>query len=61
MATAKTAVSIDEDIRLLAHRFWEEEGRPDGRADIHWLRAVSEYSAAANSPKKKAPAKKKAA
>ncbi len=26
-------------IRERAHRLWEEEGRPDGRADQHWFAA----------------------
>lgn len=29
----------EDRIRVQAHRFWEEEGRPDGRAHEHWLRA----------------------
>jgi Protein of unknown function (DUF2934) len=29
---------IDQEkrIRGRAHRIWEEEGRPEGRAEIHW-------------------------
>ena len=26
-------------IRQRAHRLWEEEGRPDGRAEAHWFQA----------------------
>ncbi|WP_267214087.1 DUF2934 domain-containing protein [Chelatococcus asaccharovorans] len=26
-------------IRERAHRLWEEEGRPEGRAERHWLQA----------------------
>lgn len=29
----------EERIRERAHRIWEEEGRPEGRAHEHWLRA----------------------
>ena len=29
----------DEEVRLIAYRIWEEEGRPDGRALDHWLKA----------------------
>jgi Protein of unknown function (DUF2934) len=57
----------DEAVRVLAHKLWEDEGCPDGRADDHWLRALSmidsiEAPAAKKSsaPKAKAPAKKKA-
>ena len=32
----------DEQIRIRAHRIWEEEGRPDGRHDDHWERASRE-------------------
>ncbi len=29
----------DEAVKCLAYRIWEEEGRPDGRALDHWLKA----------------------
>jgi len=29
----------DEEVRLIAYRIWEEEGRPDGRDLEHWLKA----------------------
>jgi len=32
----------DERIRQRAYRMWEEEGRPEGRADDHWQRAARE-------------------
>jgi hypothetical protein len=28
-----------ERIRAVAHQLWEDEGRPEGRADLHWQRA----------------------
>jgi len=28
--------SLEERIRARAHQLWEEEGRPEGRADDHW-------------------------
>ncbi len=31
-----------EEISRLAQNFWEEEGRPEGKADEHWLRAENE-------------------
>jgi len=31
----------EERIRLIAYAIWEEEGRPDGRAEAHWLQACS--------------------
>lgn len=30
----------EDAIRALAHAYWESEGCPDGRAEIHWHRAV---------------------
>lgn len=32
----------DEDIRRRAYRFWEDEGRPEGRAEHHWEQARRE-------------------
>ncbi|GLK74508.1 DUF2934 domain-containing protein [Ancylobacter dichloromethanicus] len=29
----------EDRIRERAHRLWEDEGRPEGRADAHWFRA----------------------
>lgn len=29
----------DSRIRERAHRLWEEEGRPEGRAESHWFQA----------------------
>jgi len=31
-------------VRLLAYRIWEEEGRPDGRAAVHWADAERRLS-----------------
>jgi hypothetical protein len=30
-------------IRQRAYEIWEDEGRPDGRARIHWARAEAEF------------------
>jgi len=30
-------------IRQRAYEIWEAEGRPEGRARIHWLRAEAEF------------------
>lgn len=35
------SMSREEQIRLIAYRLWEEEGRPQGRHLDHWLRAES--------------------
>ncbi len=29
----------NEHIALLAYLIWEQEGRPEGRSDIHWFQA----------------------
>ncbi len=29
----------DERVGLLAYQIWEEEGRPEGQSEEHWLRA----------------------
>jgi hypothetical protein len=53
-------------IAALAHKFWEDEGRPEGRAEAHWLRATEVLAKAPEAPvstaaiKAKAPAKKAA-
>jgi len=55
-------VPTTEQIAALAHKFWEDEGRPEGRAESHWLRAVESLTipavqAKAAAPKAKAVAK----
>ena len=30
----------DQRVADLAYRMWEEDGRPEGRAEAHWLRAA---------------------
>jgi hypothetical protein len=52
----KLIPASDEEIRALAHKIWEDEGRPEGQAEAHWQRA---YMALAKPAKK--PAAKKAA
>lgn len=32
----------ETDIAALAHRYYEEEGHPEGKAEEHWARAVQE-------------------
>lgn len=29
----------EEQIAELAHKFWENEGQPEGKAEEHWARA----------------------
>ena len=51
---------LAERITERARQIWEEEGRPDGRAEEHWLRAERELLAApvAKAPRKRAPTSK---
>lgn len=32
-------LNLEDRIRAAAHNMWEEEGRPEGCAEIHWQRA----------------------
>jgi hypothetical protein len=32
-------IDIEERKRRIAHALWEQEGRPEGRAEIHWQEA----------------------
>jgi hypothetical protein len=36
VAQETRALSRDERIGALAYQIWEEEGRPDGRSEVHW-------------------------
>jgi DUF2934 family protein len=60
--TAKTATTRNERIAALAHRIWEEEGRPTGRDKQHWLRAAgivdAELAKPDAAPRTRAPTKK---
>jgi predicted flap endonuclease-1-like 5' DNA nuclease len=43
--------SYNEDtIRALAHQQWIDEGKPDGRAEIHWQWALASLTASATRP-----------
>jgi hypothetical protein len=40
---AQTKDSLDQIVRGRAYLLWEQEGRPDGRADEHWQRAQEQH------------------
>lgn len=40
----------EQILRDRAYFIWEREGRPDGRAHDHWLRAIGETSHAGRTP-----------
>jgi len=39
----ETQEYLEQDIRDRAYRLWEQEGRPDGKADEHWSRARHQH------------------
>ncbi len=39
---SRTNPVSDDEISRRARAIWEEEGRPEGKAEEHWMRAVSE-------------------
>ena len=39
--------AMEAEIRSVAHKIWEDEGRPEGFADDHWARASAIVFAAA--------------
>lgn len=47
-------------IRARAYQIWEEEGRPAGRHDLHWQRAVEWFASQAPVPANAAPRAKAA-
>jgi large subunit ribosomal protein L21 len=54
----KLVPATHDQIAALAYRFYEEEGRPEGRHDIHWQRAYMELlSAPVEAPAKAMKAK----
>ena len=44
------SVPTADRIAALAHRFYEEEGCPEGRAEEHWQRAVEALREAEDTP-----------
>ena len=45
--TTHSATASQDQIAALAHKIWEDEGRPEGRAEIHWQRAAAELASTA--------------
>lgn len=50
--TSHSAVSqrFEEEVAAVAQRYYEDEGRPEGRATDHWLRAEQEVRARQATP-----------
>lgn len=51
----KTARIEDAEIAALAHRYYEEERRPQGKAAEHWARAEQELRKSHSNPLTGAP------
>ena len=50
---------ISEDrVRTVAHTLWLDEGMPEGRAEVHWLKALELVNAEALAATEEAPAAK---
>ena len=60
MQSHKSSAVPEDRIRAIAYSLWLEEGRPDGRAEAHWLKANALVVAQAepNGASKTPPAKK---
>jgi hypothetical protein len=41
--------TLHERIKRRAYSLWEQEGRPEGRADDHWQRAEAEVAGVSSS------------
>lgn len=50
----KLIPASEAEIRALAHKFWEEDGRPEGQAELHWQRACEALNVPAKSAAPKA-------
>ena len=54
----KLIPATEAEIAALAHKYWEEEGRPEGLHEIHWQRAfiaLAKPAAVAKAPKAAKP------
>ena len=41
------SMPTEDQIRAVAHQIWIDEGKPDGRAEIHWEWALAKFRSAA--------------
>jgi len=46
--------TLEQRIRARAHELWEEEGRPEGRAENHWAQARALVASEDGMPKPRA-------
>lgn len=38
-------LSLEDRISIAAHQLWEDEGQPEGRAEVHWFQACKMIAA----------------
>jgi hypothetical protein len=58
----KPVPASEDEIRALAHKLWEDDGRPEGQSESHWQRACMALAKPEEKPEMKetsAPAVKK--
>lgn len=60
-ARNQTAPLGEDAIRARAYQIWEEEGRPEGRHEFHWQRALEWFASRPAAPLSAVPAKTGAA
>jgi len=41
--TSETKLGLEQAVRERAYSLWEQEGRPEGRADEYWHRALDQH------------------
>jgi hypothetical protein len=67
MNSSMSASSPDDRVAALAYALWLDEGRPEGRAEAHWFKALESVNAETQAEKppvrkrKAQPTAKKAA
>lgn len=49
-----SAPVTEDTIRARAYQIWEEEGRPEGRHELHWQRAMEWFAGLTPTPEKPA-------
>jgi len=60
MSLQLTSANQDQ-VAALAHKFWEDAGRPEGEAESHWFRAVETLAVPEATPAAKAKTQPKKA
>jgi hypothetical protein len=49
-AEEEAGMAKEDEVRLIAYRLWEEDGRVDGRDTEHWFRAEAIWQRGRNPP-----------